>query len=127
MPLAPNTSGPISLIVYNLTSANSAAATVNLGRLPAGYAVSRILIFTPVAGTGSSSPTFAIGITGSTAKYKADGATTVTAGWVSYTVAATATALTSADELLSMTTTGLHPTNTTYDARLVIEAIRVNG
>ena len=121
------TAHPVALLTYKLTSANTTAGTITLGKLPAGYGISRIMVFTAVAGTGSSSPTFSLGISGSTAKYKADGALTVTAGWVAYTVAAGGAMPVSADETILVTTTGTLPTNATYDARLVVECIRTEG
>jgi hypothetical protein len=118
---------PYGTLTYKLTSANTTAGTITLGKLPAGYAIRNIEVFTAVAGTGSSSPTFSVGIAGTTAKYKADGALTVTAGYVAYTVAAGGALPTTADETILVTTTGTLPTNTTYDARLVLGLVRTEG
>lgn len=114
-------------LVYNLTSANTTAGTITVGKLPAGYAILRISGVTAVAGTGSSSPTFSVGISGTTAKYKADAALTVTAGYVAYTVAASGAYPTAADETILITTTGTLPTNATYNATIIIECFRVGG
>lgn len=118
---------PYGTLTYKLTSANTTAGTITVGRLPAGYAIRAIEGFTAVAGTGSSSPTLSIGIAGTTAKYKADAALTVTAGYVAYTVAAAGALPTAADELIIVTTTGTLPTNATYDCRLVLHLVRTEG
>lgn len=110
-------------LTFALTSAHTTAGTWTIGKLPAGYRIYRISVLTSVAGTGSSSPTFSLGISGSTVKYKADGALTVSAGVATYTVVG-ATAPT-AEETIIMTTTGTLPTNSTYDALLIVEVIRV--
>lgn len=122
-----SSASPFAMLTYKLTSANTTAGTITVGKLPAGYAINRIEVFTAVAGTGSSSPTFSVGISGTTAKYKADGALTVTAGYVAYTVAAGGAMPTTADETILITTTGTLPTNATYDARVVISAVRTEG
>jgi hypothetical protein len=118
---------PHGTLTYKLTSANTTAGTITVGKLPAGYAIRAIEVFTAVAGTGSSSPTFSVGISGTTAKYKADGALTVTAGYVAYTVAAGGALPTTADETILITTTGTLPTNATYDARVVMSLVRTEG
>lgn len=115
---------PQALIRYNLTSANTTAGAYTIGKLPVGYLPVRISVVTRVAGTGSSSPTFSIGISGTTAKYKADAALTVTAGFLAYTVVSSYAAAT-AEETILLTTTGTLPTNATYDAWLFIECLRV--
>lgn len=117
--------GPYAVVKYELTEANTTAGTYTIGKLPVGYLPVRIKVVTQVAGTGSSSPTFSLGISGSTAKYKADGALTVTAGHADYTLVSSYAAAT-AEETLLMTTTGTLPTNTTYSAWLLIECIRVD-
>jgi hypothetical protein len=119
--------GPFGTLTYKLTSANTTAGTITVGKLPAGYAINKIEVFTAVAGTGSSSPTFSVGIAGTTAKYKADGALTVTAGYVAYTVAAGGAMPTTAEETILITTTGTLPTNATYDARVVMSLVRTEG
>lgn len=114
-------------LIFNLTSAHTVAGTWTVGKLPAGYAILRINGVTAVAGTGSSSPTFSVGISGTTAKYKADAALTVTAGYVAYTVAAAGAYPTAADETIILTTTGTLPTNATYNATIILELLRVGG
>jgi hypothetical protein len=111
-------------ITYRISGASLSGAVV-LGRLPVGYEILRASVKTHVAGTGSSSPTIAVGISGSANKYVTAAALTVSVGVATHTVIGTA--LKTADEELILTYGGTMPTNATYDATLVVELVRING
>lgn len=115
---------PNAYITYAIAGA-SLTGTANIGTLPVGYQILRASIKTNVAGTGSSSPTLAIGISGTTGKYVTSAALTVSAGVAALTVIGTA--VPTADETLSVTYGGTTPTNATYAAVLVVELMRVGG
>ena len=110
-------------IIYNLAG-SGLSGTVNVGQIPAGCVVTRVSVVTVLAGTGSSSPTIALGISGTSTKYVNTGTLTVSAGVATYTVNSTNTIPTAA-ETLQLTYGGTLPTNSTYNAYLIIECFKV--
>lgn len=109
-------------IVYTLSGAGL-TGSATIGMLPAGYKIFRGVVLTHVAGTGSSSPTIAIGISGTTGKYVAAQSPGVDANVDSLTIIGTSAP--TADETILITYGGTMPTNAAYSATLVLELIRV--
>lgn len=110
-------------LVYNLAGAGITGA-VTLGQIPAGAIIQRISIVTVLAGTGSSSPTIVVGISGTTNKYVASATPTVSAGVSTLTVNTT-NAIPTAAETIIATFGGTMPTNATYNAYLIVEFLQV--
>lgn len=115
---------PNAQLIYRISGA-SLTGSPSIGRLPVGYEILRVSVKTHVAGTGSSSPTISLGVSGTTTKYVNAGSLTVSVGVATYTVVGTA--LKTADEDILLTYGGTMPTNATYDATLIVELVRING
>lgn len=113
--------GAHAVITYEMSGAGL-TGSVALGKLPVGYKIFRGVVLTHVAGTGSSSPTIAIGISGSTGKYVAAQSPGVDANVDSLTIIGTSAP--TAEEDLLLTYGGTMPTNSTYRATVVLELIR---
>ncbi len=116
----PNVNG---MLVYNLAGAGITGA-LTLGQIPAGAIIHRASIVTVKADGAGSSPLLVVGISGTTNKYVASVALTVTAGVQALTVNSSNTIPTAAETIL-LTASGTWPAGTTYNAYVIVEFVQV--